>query len=141
MNDFFSKAVEQLEIEGYSMINILDSIAEDPILNAIIKFKGHPSINKIKEKFIVKEKLSFPETTEDDMETEIKWLDKNALHLIKIYNDTKENGNFPDSLKMADITPAYKKGETTETGNYRPVSILPSVSKISERHMYDQIYN
>ena len=40
---------------------------------------------------------------------------------------------------MADITPAYKKGETTDKGNYRPVSILPSVSKIFERHMYDQI--
>ena len=31
--------------QGYS--NILDSIAEDPILNAIVKFKGRPSINKI----------------------------------------------------------------------------------------------
>ena len=40
MNGLFSKAVEQLEIEGYSTINILDSIAEDPILNAIIKFQG-----------------------------------------------------------------------------------------------------
>ena len=64
MNDFFSKAVEQLEIKGYSTINILDSIAEDRILNAIIKFQGHPSINKIKEKMIVKEKFSFPETTD-----------------------------------------------------------------------------
>ena len=103
--------------------------------------------------------FSFPETTIDDMVTEIKCLDKNkpttfnnipAKHLkktndicspllSKIYNNTKQNGNFPDSLKMADITPAYKKGETTDKGNYRPVSILPSVSKIFERHMYDQI--
>ena len=42
MNDFFSKAVEQLEIEGYSTINNLDSTAEDPILNAITKFEDQP---------------------------------------------------------------------------------------------------
>ena len=86
---------------------------------------------------IVKEKFSFPETTEDDMETEIKCLDKNkpttfnnipAKHRTKIYNDTKENGDFPVSFKMEGITPAYKKGETTDKGNYRP-------------DMYDQIYN
>ena len=53
----------------------------------------------------------------------------------------KGNGKFPDALKKADVTPAYKKGETTEKGNYGPASILPSVSKIFERHMYDQIYN
>ena len=159
MNDFFSKAVEQLEMEGYSTINNFDSTAEDPILNAITKFEDHPSIKKIKDNIIVTVKFSFPETTIDDMVTEIKCLDRNkpttfnnipAKHLkqtndicspllSKIYNNTKQNGNFPDSLKMADITPAYKKGETTDKGNYRPVSILPSVSKIFERHMYDQI--
>ena len=105
----------------------------------------------------MKETFSFPDTTEDDMETETKCLDKNkpitfnnipAKHLkqtndvcspllTKIYNDTKENVDFPDSVKMADIIPAYKKGETTDKGNYRPVSILPSVSKIFERHMCD----
>ena len=77
MNDFFSKAVEQLEIEGYSTINNLDSTAEDPILNAITKFEDHPSIKKIKDNIIVTVKFSFPETTIDDMVTEIKCLDKN----------------------------------------------------------------
>ena len=46
---------------------------------------------------------------------------------------------FPSSLKKADITPVYKKDEKFLKNNYRPVSILPSVSKIYERCIYDQI--
>ena len=41
---------------------------------------------------------------------------------------------------MTEITPAHKKDETTLKENYRPISILPSVSKIFERTMYDHIY-
>ena len=47
--------------------------------------------------------------------------------------------NFPGPLKQADITPTHKKVDTTNKENYRPVSILPSVSKIFERNMFDQI--
>ena len=44
-------------------------------------------------------------------------------------------------LKLADITPTDKKGETSNKENYRPVSILPSVSKIFEKNMFEQISN
>ena len=40
---------------------------------------------------------------------------------------------------MADISPAHKQDENTKKENYRPVSILPSVSKIFETIMYNQI--
>ena len=40
---------------------------------------------------------------------------------------------FPNKLKLADITPVYKKKDSTLVENYRPVSVLPSVSKIFER--------
>ena len=40
---------------------------------------------------------------------------------------------FPNSLKKVDITPAFKKNEKFLKNNYRPVSILPSISKIYER--------
>ena len=59
--------------------------------------------------------------------------------LTKMYNDSNLNMNFPDPLKLADITPTHKKDDTTNKKNYRPVSILPSVSKIYERNMFDQI--
>ena len=44
-------------------------------------------------------------------------------------------------LKWRTIIPAFKKDDATDKSNYRPVSILHSVSKIFERNMYNQIYN
>ena len=59
--------------------------------------------------------------------------------ITEMYNEAKSNACFPDSLKLADITPAYKQDDRTKKDNYRPVSVLPSISKIFERNMYDQI--
>ena len=59
--------------------------------------------------------------------------------LTNINNDAKLHSDFPNSLKLADITPIHKREETTVTDNYRSVSILPSVSKIFERDMEKQI--
>ena len=42
-------------------------------------------------------------------------------------------------LKYADITSIHKKGDCTEVGNYRPVSMLPILSKIFERVLQKQI--
>ena len=53
-------------------------------------------------------------------------------------NDSLLKGSFPDSLKLGNITPAHKKVEPTDKGNYRPVSILP-LSKLFERLFYDQL--
>ena len=46
---------------------------------------------------------------------------------------------FPTSLKLADITNVEKKGSKNSKENYRPVSILPNISKINERWLFKQI--
>ena len=48
-------------------------------------------------------------------------------------------GLFPDSLKIANITPAHKKDELTDKENYRPVSVLLLLSKVFERLFHDQL--
>ena len=40
---------------------------------------------------------------------------------------------FPNELKLADIKPVFKKCDPTIVQNYRPISVLPAVSKIFER--------
>ena len=47
----------------------------------------------------------------------------------------------PNNLKLADVTPIYKKGSHTDKENYRPVSILTSLSKVFERLLYRQMYS
>ena len=55
------------------------------------------------------------------------------------FSNAVNNGIFSDELKHADIKPIYKKESRNEKENYRPVSILPNLSKIFERCMYDQL--
>ena len=50
-----------------------------------------------------------------------------------------QNKKIPTKLKLADITPIFKRFENIMVDNYRPVSILPIVSKFFERIMQKQI--
>ena len=54
-----------------------------------------------------------------------------------MYNESSHNSNFPNSLKLADVTPVYKKDDRMKKG--RRVSILPLVSKIFEKNIFNQI--
>ena len=55
-------------------------------------------------------------------------------------NEAILSGKFPDSLKLSNIVPVHKKKDPTDECNYRPVSILPLLSKVFEKIMYDQLY-
>ena len=50
-----------------------------------------------------------------------------------LINCSFSTGIFPETLKDALIVPIFKKGEPTDIGNYRPISILPTLSKILEK--------
>ena len=54
-------------------------------------------------------------------------------------NNCLKKGVFPDDLKLADITPIFKKEDSLNKENYQPVSILPHLSKVFERILYKQI--
>lgn len=61
--------------------------------------------------------------------------------LTLIINQCFHTGIFPDKLKLAKVIPIFKKNDNTILDNYRPVSILPSLSKIFEKIIYNQLYN
>ena len=55
------------------------------------------------------------------------------------FNNSLFSKVYPNSLKKAHITPVFKKDKKFLKNNYRPVSIVASVSKIYERCIYDQM--
>ena len=56
-----------------------------------------------------------------------------------LINKTIEHASFPNKLKGAQVVPLHKKNSQLEVGNYRPISILPVVSKFFERAIYEQL--
>ena len=59
--------------------------------------------------------------------------------LTKIINQCIDEDIFPDDLKVAEITPIFKKGVKTNPTNWRPISILSPFSKVYERHIYNNL--
>ena len=59
--------------------------------------------------------------------------------LREIFNFYIDN-IFPNGLEKADIKPVYKKDDPFDKTYYRPISILPVLSKAFEHFLYDQIY-
>ena len=63
-----------------------------------------------------------------------------SIVLTADINRCIKNGTFPDILKKADITPTFKKDDRLIKSNYRPISILPTLSKLYEKVLYKQMY-
>ena len=158
-NNFFSNIVKNLKIPQYSNFDPIAQNIEDPTLKAIVKYKNHPSILTIQAKYKGKNKFSFTEVTTQDIEKEIfdletrkasqisdiptKIIKENvdvfADFLCTSINSSIKSSLFPSCLKFADVTPLHKKGRKDAKQNYRPVSILPTLSKIYERSMFKQM--
>ena len=64
-----------------------------------------------------------------------------AEPMTYIINKSIETGIVPSIYKIARVVPLYKKGSHNECGNYRPVSLLPSLSKILEKAVCKQLLN
>ena len=60
--------------------------------------------------------------------------------LKHIFNLSLQTGIFPNGMKIARVSPIFKKGEEFFFTNYRPISVLPCFSKLLERIMYNRLY-
>ena len=160
LNNFFIDAVENLDIEhvetegGHTeSYDIIDDILR--------QYKGHPSILKINENVKLDGKFSFKDLGERNVNEAIYSMDPKkaglendiptkilrgsgnviAAYLSKMFNVSKNEGNFPTSLKEGTVIPINKKtARTVMKKDYRPISLLANVAKIYERNMFEQIY-
>ena len=159
LTSFFQNATKALNTNENSYIVDSSSSITDPVDKAIKTYKNRPSILLIKQKLENVDHFSFKAISISEIEKELKELNSNNATtfgnirtkilkqsskncsdtLQKLFNNTLRDGYFPDKLNCAHVTPAFKKEDPTKAKNYRPVSVLPGVSKISERLMHKQI--
>jgi len=59
--------------------------------------------------------------------------------LSLLFNESLQQGIFPDCLKVARVIPVFKSGSRKDISNYRPISTLPILSKIFEKLMFNRI--
>ena len=159
LNNFFVDSVENLEIEPF--LQYATDVSNLIELNEVIKkYKDHPSILKIKENIEIDGEFSFEDTDARKIGMKISQLDPRkagvendipskllietsdivSQHLANIYNNSKITGDFPHKLKRATIIPINKKkNRALSKRDYRPVSLLPVVSKLYEKDMNEQI--
>ena len=57
-----------------------------------------------------------------------------------MFNTSLETSQFPDSWKNARITPIFKDGDKAEKSNYRPISVLPLISRLFEKLVFNQLH-
>ena len=65
-----------------------------------------------------------------------------SLPLSRLINHCIDIGTFPSAWKIAEVTPIYKgQGSKGYKNNYRPISVLPLVSNIFEKHVHQALYS
>ena len=72
----------------------------------------------------------------------LRYYPDNALHVLSyIFNQSLCQGKFISMFKQAKIIPVFKKGNPKNVLNYRPISLLPSLSKILEKVVYFKLHS
>ena len=131
---------------------------EEMVVRALNKYKHHLSIKRIKDINQGTNKFRFSHVSPNEVMRQISALDNNKSNSGKIpasvlkaakeavcpfltncINSAVHNYRFPDELKEANVSPISKSKDATAKPNFRPISILPSISKIYERVLRNQI--
>ena len=64
-----------------------------------------------------------------------------AIPLTILINKSLNTGIVPELLKTAKVIPIYKAKDKEQLNNYRPISLLPTISKILEKIVHKRLYN
>ena len=149
MNKYCINITKNLNLKA-PIINTTDDI--QPLTK---NHDNHISIRKIKQAYpeIVPDSFHFKSVSLDDVKKEVlnlnpkksstsgtipvtilkQTIDVHLQHLTNAINYTLQTNCFPDKLKQSKVIPVYKKLDSLEKENYRPVSLLPHVSKVFVR--------
>lgn len=137
-NDFFTSIGENLaskigaptnNFHSYlSDVNIQDTFILHPV--------SHEEVITIIYSLPCKKSSGYDEITNDVLKHICNYIVDPLTHILNL---SFSEGVFPDELKIAKVIPIYKSGSVDDLSNYRPVSILPAISKIFERLAYNRL--
>ena len=136
-----------------------DFLTADGFARIINKHCNHPSIIKIREHIKTQHYFYFTAVNDKHIEKIMQKMDPKkaqgcdnipskllrlgasgiSSYVSQLVNHCLHVCEFPDTMKLADVSSLYKKNDNLKKDNYRPVSVLPSLSKIYERVMGQQL--
>ena len=61
------------------------------------------------------------------------------MPLTELINLSFNQGKFPAVLTIASVTPTFKKGDKLDVNNYRPISLIPNISKIIKKLIHKRL--
>ena len=159
MNEFFVPVTDSLGLNENSTYENTTEGITDPVDKGIYKFSNHPSILKIKDHCQNVGSFHFQKFAPNTVDREVRGLNpkKATTHknipptilksnsdvcvepLTQLFTDCIEHLSFPNELKCTDVTSLPKNGPSNTRTNFRPINVLPTVSKVFERIMDKQI--
>ena len=122
-------------------------------------FRSHPSFKSIKRNYKINTKFSFKSISKEFVKDVVNDLSLNkaagreipqkilkecdfSFHfLTNFINEAIKNKDSLESLKLSNIVPVHMNKDSTDKTNYRPVSILPLLSKVFEKLMHIKLYD
>jgi hypothetical protein len=127
---------EQWKLSGDRRVSI---VLRDlnPRLQAVLFYRLIPSVfHKTDQQINIKKATGVDQISCKLLKAGAPVLNK---HLTTLLNNTIKHSQFPNRLKEAQVVPLHKKNDPLDKENYRPVSILPTISKIYEMMLSDQL--
>jgi hypothetical protein len=158
-NDNFVNITKKLNLSDWKIPHT-PHIFTDDIDRIVSQYTLHPSIVKIKDHIGNEDQqpFRFSHVTPDEVQKIITELQTNKgtrgdipIKIIKLAANVNVNyltdcinasiseNIFPSELKLGDISPAFKKDDSTDKDNFRPISLLSAISKIYEKILTQQI--
>ena len=151
-NEFYAN-IAQYDNGCHDGLDLLD------VQSAIYKHEGHPSISLIQSKINVESRFNFKCISCEDFYKCLKTIPSNKApghdglsgrfikmcdsrtieHFCSIFNKCILECRFPHDLKIADISPVYKKDDSLCKNNYRSVNVLVVLSKVFEKMVANQL--
>ena len=160
-NNYFANITDALGIKEITENISSVSGLVDSIDIAIKKFSLHPSIIRIQSNTKYTERFSFSEVSIQQVVSQLARLDPKkssplgaipakilkeypdifAHNLCNLFNQSVAHSTFPLELKAGEITSLFKKDDASLKKNFRPITVLPAVSKVFERLMHICIFH